>query len=65
MQLLFFIVYTITCKSNRVIIQRKGITLIYLYKGLNLSTLLKLIIKGLGVYKRLYFANIVTFILLY
>ena len=37
----------------------------YLYKGLNLSTLLKLIIKSLGIYKRLYLANIVTPILLY
>ena len=65
MQLLFFIVYTITCKSNRVIIQRKGITLIYLYKGSNLSTLLKLIVKSLSVYKRLYFTNIVTPMSLY
>ena len=65
MRLLFFIVYTITCESNRVIIQCKGITLIYLYKGLNLSTLLKLIVKSLGIYKYLYFANIVTPILLY
>ena len=37
----------------------------YLYKGLNLSTLLKLIVESLGVYRRLYFANIVTPILLY
>ena len=65
MQLLFFIVCTITCKSNKVTIQRKGIILIYLYKGLNLSILLKLIVKSLSAYKRLYFTNIVTPVLLY
>ena len=65
MRLLFFIVYTITYESNRVTIQRKGTILIYLYKGLNLSTLLKLIIKSLGAYRRLYFTNIVTPMSLY